>query len=648
MRINSKQRTKSILLGAAGLLLVVIGIVAGKLILSMVVKNVKSSLCVDSTAHESFQDWKGDASKREATYQKLVYYWNMTNVDGFLHNGEIPKFQQVGPYIYRFASEKADIKFTEDSVRYKSITQTEYDREATMKQCPKCKEDDMLSVINLAYIAVMMAAGGDNTFALNMAPYVTMAIIAQAPDVVLTKLGQKNELLLNNFLSFSNVVQKNFSLMEMRGLYSILSNATLLGTAKAPPSKCITDPIASECLKIGFLPLVQNLQATTHNVTMSVLAGTILSLFCPNITHQCFPILNYLLPVAGYVTNVLVKFTMHFLIDSKQYGLVTTRKQSELSMGYKMMLPGFENGIDVDAFVGNDSDKVKAAASSKFQEYYKCNVDSSTAFAWKSYNGLDFAPTGYHVNTSTDYRKIDGRYRRTIFGLKTSLTGCKTTQEMEHDSYDIFDSTLQTSYRITRKSASVYKTVHVQDFDVDLPRLFNVNNKSVLIKGVLDLSNTKGGVPFLASPPHFFAGDEKLSHRFNMTPNEREHQPKFRIEPISGNTLTIKFGIQVNTAIPKHIVKAPRNSALNVTYVDEPGRYLHPVPIVWVETDASPTDDELKDALVLADVMKGSCAALIVGPVLGLFFIIIAVYIFVKALKTGGSIANVNAATKES
>lgn len=97
---------------------------------------------------------------------------------------------------------------------------------------------------------------------------------------------------------------------------------------------------------------------------------------------------------------------------------------------------------------------------------------------------------------------------------------------MEHDSYDIFDSTLQTSYRITRKSASVYKTVHVQDFDVDLPRLFNVNNKSVLIKGVLDLSNTKGGVPFLASPPHFFAGDEKLSHRFNMTPNEREHQPK--------------------------------------------------------------------------------------------------------------------------
>lgn len=57
MRINSKQRTKSILLGAAGLLLVVIGIVAGKLILSMVVKNVKSSLCVDSTAHESFQDW---------------------------------------------------------------------------------------------------------------------------------------------------------------------------------------------------------------------------------------------------------------------------------------------------------------------------------------------------------------------------------------------------------------------------------------------------------------------------------------------------------------------------------------------------------------------------------------------------------------
>ncbi|XP_050524925.1 scavenger receptor class B member 1 [Daktulosphaira vitifoliae] len=40
-----------------------------------------------------------------------VFIFNVTNPDGFLHNGEKPKLQEVGPFVYREDMEKVNIKF---------------------------------------------------------------------------------------------------------------------------------------------------------------------------------------------------------------------------------------------------------------------------------------------------------------------------------------------------------------------------------------------------------------------------------------------------------------------------------------------------------------------------------------------------------
>ncbi|XP_018563143.1 scavenger receptor class B member 1 [Anoplophora glabripennis] len=70
----------------------------------------------------SFQYWQ----KPGVIRLTKVYIFNVTNPDGFLTQGEKPKLQEIGPFVYREDMEKVNIKFHENgtvSYQHKKILQ---------------------------------------------------------------------------------------------------------------------------------------------------------------------------------------------------------------------------------------------------------------------------------------------------------------------------------------------------------------------------------------------------------------------------------------------------------------------------------------------------------------------------------------------
>jgi len=186
----------------------------------------------------------------------------------------------------------------------------------------------------------------------------------------------------------------------MSALYNVLTNSTLLGvTGIPPPANCSVDPLAAECLEMGFLVLANWMNERLNTLgpgvnpitdpTFFSLFTAIGKLLCPDLTFQCLSVAsdpNMIKYVTGYVIH-LVKIVMELMIDSKNYGLLTKRTHKELATGFVMAdlkFPGFPKGIEVPGFIPNDDDIVKAKLETKFTEVYKCGISTKREFTWAS------------------------------------------------------------------------------------------------------------------------------------------------------------------------------------------------------------------------------------------------------------------------
>lgn len=246
--------------------------------------------------------------------------------------------------------------------------------------------------------------GSDLTFALSTLSSSVSVILQTADaytgsrDVTLRKLGTNGEYIFptnskilppNWIPSFSswlysesksiksplynNVTRFNFTIIEMKALYDLVSNNTLLGAAILPSTECTINITAPKCLHLGFMYLVENRKVARSNPsTENIINQQLKTILCPDINSSCLMHDEELLnAIVLFVTTHLTKLSMYLIVDSANYGLLTTRSQKELSVGYNMTIDSLT--IGVPGFLANDTDLQKTKDTKDFVEYYKCS-----------------------------------------------------------------------------------------------------------------------------------------------------------------------------------------------------------------------------------------------------------------------------------
>lgn len=147
-------------------------------------------------------------------------------------------------------------------------------------------------------------------------------------------------------------------------------------------------------------------------------------------------------------------------------------------------------------------------------------------FIWPELDSSESIPSAYFPSGTQEFLRINSRYTGTYFGAKPSLDVCKSQQAATQDSYMVYSDLLKTTYKIRRTQdvAVIFKGVPVHQFEVDTEHMYGVNNMSVFTRGLIDLSKTKGGLPFLASSPHYLEADASLPKKFGMQPDKTKHK----------------------------------------------------------------------------------------------------------------------------
>ena len=70
---------------------------------------------ISSKESSGYSDWLTEDTESIPRYRAFSF-WNITNKEDVLQGGK-PLLQEVGPYVYRYYSQKLNVSFSEDGTR---------------------------------------------------------------------------------------------------------------------------------------------------------------------------------------------------------------------------------------------------------------------------------------------------------------------------------------------------------------------------------------------------------------------------------------------------------------------------------------------------------------------------------------------------
>ena len=189
---------------------------------------------------------------------------------------------------------------------------------------------------------------------------------------------------VNSKPSFSPI-HRNFSLRDMSGLYSALMNPSKFGPFTNPSllARCGNNSVlpSEDCgLAINLRIYVKFPQLVSH------VKPIIDRLLCPQ-AESCFNTSNNvsILAIAQFITDPLPKYVLWYL-ESQNYGLTTTRQQSDIIIGYVMtnlpFPPQYPSGIPVPGSVGTHTDEQQAKATGTNSTFYTCESTEGDRFTY--------------------------------------------------------------------------------------------------------------------------------------------------------------------------------------------------------------------------------------------------------------------------
>lgn len=196
---------------------------------------------------------------------------------------------------------------------------------------------------------------------------------------------------VNSKDSFSPI-HGNFSLRDMSGLYSALTNASKFGPFTNPS-------LLARCMSSSALPtqdcgLAINLATYVKYPQVAALVKpNIERLLCPHAASSCFNTSNNVsIPaIAQFITDPLPKYVLWYLED-QNYGLTTTRQQSDIIIGYVMTKlpfpPQYRLGIPVPGAVDTHTDEQQAKAAGTNSTFYTCESTEGDRFTYAGKSSL--------------------------------------------------------------------------------------------------------------------------------------------------------------------------------------------------------------------------------------------------------------------
>lgn len=242
----------------------------------------------------------------------------------------------------------------------------------------------------------MESFGGDLNFALLNLP-VTVKILLSHFNISYKQLGNLNgSMWSNKSLSgwtnpefgawfqqtYPNQVNGNFTVIEMKGLYSVLGNSeTLFGltlTNDTVKHGCLNKPINPSC---GFLAHLRALLTYPNNSTLIRMSQAVL---CTNATESCFNRTEVYPMIFHYILHVS-KYTMWYMLH-EQDDIVTTISQKKLALGYKMKSvrnpKNPEQNVEVPGMLVVDDTEEDAINNRYQQSFYTCSASQEKRHQW--------------------------------------------------------------------------------------------------------------------------------------------------------------------------------------------------------------------------------------------------------------------------
>ncbi|XP_028398910.1 uncharacterized protein LOC114522430 [Dendronephthya gigantea] len=623
-----------------GIAFLVIGIVVGFVIPKIVIGIVEDKVCVDSFSDSNYGDWKKEQPDRVLT---KLYYWQITNKDDFLYNGKYPNLEERGPYVYKQAAEKINVSFGENKRSSKTwMKKAKFFKE---ESCDDCEEDDKITILNAGYLGLMKKFGGDQGFAMFSLPG-SISFILQQFNYSFEELGNTRNTSWNDptqsgwknpgFGAWIHAMQPkyntstNFTSSEMKGLYEVLRNKSLLfgetDTNATLKKDCEgnRNPVQEKC---GFLAQMTAMTNTTKT-KLSGLNGLISSTLCLNAATQCFNRTNLFRAILPYIQHVS-KFTMWLLVGSRSYELVTTRSQKDIALGYtmeigpeKIPIPGIVRGYD------NESEAEKVA---KTETFYTCEAGDSKKHQWAEFDGKS-SVSGIPGISEKD-ATVKG-YSQTVPRSETADKPCAFSHELPFKKLELFASQLGLGVELQYTSEA---SLHGLDLKRFTPHKDTFLNNSGVHEGYIYYSLGQGGVPVYVSLAHRLYAKKDYPLSFNQSPKAAKHESMADVEPVTGITIRGLMRLQMNAAIKSNMVTVERiRGALNISFLAEENDVLYrkSIPVLWGEYGGQATKDDIDDIKKQVIGTLGlACGVLIAVPVLGGIFIIVAVVLLVITAK---------------
>ncbi|XP_064622433.1 uncharacterized protein LOC135484716 [Lineus longissimus] len=435
MTIWFKMPFKALGLGiiTTGLMVLAVALIMGLEFPKYVSKETKKALCL-TTASEEYKTWIHDNHRDRLNY---VYFWHIDNSHAFLFEEAQAKVELRGPYVYRETGTKVGVGFYGGRVSFKEMTTQIFDQKLTFKECgPTCTEQDELTVINTPYLSMVGKHGSAKALLLWYIPRSIRAafkVIAAATNPLgddpyaafgITSVGvlngpmgkdvSKNGMVpsFGEFIAkrdqgykdsiLAGISNRNFTSVEMHGLYDLLLSDDALGVATNKMSDCENITYLFESskiliknaaggkahptfLKCGLVPLLEkwtNRNADGSNVR--ALFSIVAELLCPNVTNSCLELppaqkSEYMTAMAEYVLNTLPSFFLNDPVIGKNLGVITTKTVNELAVGFNVsagdaddqdvikFVPGvLDNHTTVNDAIGNAAEVTLTACADEF------------------------------------------------------------------------------------------------------------------------------------------------------------------------------------------------------------------------------------------------------------------------------------------
>jgi hypothetical protein len=171
----------AVVLMICGSLAIIIGLVSKLVIPRFLETQVLSKVIIDSVDHSEFYTIKSNTYEGAAAKYNKIYLYDMKNPNEFIH-GQKPEFVERGLYVFREYYSRNNFEFSADKtlMSYSDSVQNVFVPEQSNGSLT-----DIVNMINLPYVKVMSALGGETEVLAATGPKIlTMAIAVYKEQLV--------------------------------------------------------------------------------------------------------------------------------------------------------------------------------------------------------------------------------------------------------------------------------------------------------------------------------------------------------------------------------------------------------------------------------------------------------------------------------